>query len=113
LVGTIFVGGFFLFLLTGFRGQLYGYFDSKVLFLSSVVIFEAGSADYGAARPSLLSSSAERCVELGNRHLPGNDEYGIRCDNGSGATDVSWIRRVDLGYWALVNRLTRGQFPAF
>lgn len=34
---------------TALRSKLYGQFDNKLLFISSVVIFEAGSAVCGAA----------------------------------------------------------------
>lgn len=44
-----------------YRGQLYSHFDSKLLFISSVIIFEAGSAICGAA-PSLDTLIGGRAI---------------------------------------------------
>lgn len=43
------------------RGQLYSHFDNKLLFISSVVIFEVGSAICGAA-PSIDALIGGRAI---------------------------------------------------
>lgn len=44
-----------------YRGQLYSHFDNKLLFISSVVLFEVGSAVCGAA-PSIDALIGGRAV---------------------------------------------------